>query len=180
MEQSDVATKKVETRGRKPKEGDEPSKYFLKKFESDTNQKFDEVNVKIDKLTTAFENTAKLLEATIKVSDHKPPQVIAEQAKIAVELQNVVPTAWRAIIDEQLGVDFRADILPSSGGDCVLRVYSPPQLDTRVGMDKTTGPDDIRCGLIHRSSDLSDVRTWVGRFVNSIRQTYPGFSPKRA
>jgi hypothetical protein len=169
---------KVETRGRKPKPGAEPSAYLQKKREEEINQRFTDVNTKIDKLTDAFEKTAKLLEATIKVQDHKP--AVPADAPARVELSDLFPTAWREIIDKELGIDFRADIIPSAGGDCVLRVYSPAHLDTRQGEDKKSGPYDIRCGLIHRASDLADVRTWVKKFVTNIRLTYPAFNPKQA
>lgn len=164
-----------------------------------------EVERRVDTVATAVEKTAALLAKLISISDHKPvspeesvaptwsevmtrpdmpvaePQPIQKETESVVpptSVQDFVPTSWRDIINKELGIDFNAAILPSSGGDCILRVESPPMWDTRRGDERSITTKDVRVGIIHRATDMQDVQIWVTKFVNNIKKTYPDFKPK--
>lgn len=89
------------------------------------------------------------------------------------DLSLIIPSSWRRIITSLLGENFSAKI-EDSGGNFILFVYLPPELDRRIGDEKTSTPD-YSTGLIRRASADSDVEYWCEKIKANIKKTHPEF-----
>lgn len=88
------------------------------------------------------------------------------------DLSDIVPSAWRRIVDDMLGTDFDLKVEESSGGNMIIKILLPDSLDRRVG--ERTGKD-CSTGLVRRSSDVADVEAWCLKIRSNIQKTHVGF-----
>lgn len=145
----------------------------------DVKARMDGLESKVSSVADSLEKVSGLLERVIAVSDHKPPKLEVEPEADDTDDSGYFPPKFRRIIDKMLGPDFKATLMESSGGDCVLQVLIPPQWDCRQGEEKLMSKQDIRCGLVHKATDISDLEKWCSLFVTNIKKTYPHFQSNK-
>lgn len=141
--------------------------------ESDLDEKVNflaqRVDSMMDLMKKVVENSVKQEEIIKKHEEGKlKTQEIPQQGSL-------IPRVWRAKVNEILGTDFGLEIQDSSGGDFVLRFILPEKWDRRTGDEKVGR--DISVGLIHRSSDVSDVETWCKLIKENILKKHKDFKP---
>ena len=149
-------------------------------------KKVENLEARVTGLADSIEKIGNLLTKDIEVSDHRPAvqkPSLSEQVKNEVTVpedsEGYFPPKFRRMIDKILGPDFKAALAESSGSDCILKVFVPTQWDCRLGDQRLMGTYDIRVGIVHKATDLSDVEKWCTLFAANIKKTYPQFiSPK--
>ena len=94
----------------------------------------------------------------------------------STDIKKSVPSVWRNKINEILGTQFEAEVNESSGGNYLLRVYMPADLDRRKGEEKNKNTKDCTVGLIRRATDIADVEKWANLIKVNIKKYYPNFN----
>lgn len=139
-----------------------------------------EKEIKVKKELSAKRKMEKLahqiqdLRETVKALTPDPD---ALKVKEIPEMGKMIPKAWKEVVDEILGTDIDLEVHNSSAGDFLLHFYLPKYIDRRIGEEKNK-EKDCSVGLIHRSSDVSDVEKWCVLIKATILKMYPLFTPK--
>lgn len=146
------------------------------------NDSFKELESRVDKLVEVVDKIATLITTEKKVEkvveDSKPVNVTYVTPDVPREIKYTVPVEWRRVMDQYLGVDFKGEVLSSSGGNYSLKIIFPENIDRRIGVERSKDPDHSMASPINRASDVSDVENWCKRILNTIKQRYPDFKPK--
>lgn len=121
-----------------------------------------------EKVNALSEIVASMIEKPPKVEEPKTIQSTLPPEKVN---GLPIPGKWRAKIDEVLGKSFEAEAEDSSGGDFLLKIYMPEQLDRRPKGERQGR--DTSIAVIHRATDVADVETWSKRIKENILKNFP-------
>ena len=142
---------------------------------------------KVDEITEIKKSVADLTELVMMVADNVAKK---EESKglltdnsvslppviDSTDIKKSVPSVWRNKINEILGTQFEAEVNESSGGNYLLKVYMPTDLDRRKGEEKNKNTKDCSVGLIRRATDVADVEKWLNLIKSNIKKFYRNFN----
>jgi hypothetical protein len=89
--------------------------------------------------------------------------------------RQMVPAAWRRIVDQLLGPEVTLEVQDSADGNFIGFFYMPEGVDRRIGDAKGKGRD-CSTGLIRRASAAADLESWCKRILENVRKTHPNFN----
>ena len=124
-------------------------------------------------------------DALLAIAKNLPEKVtpkVLSTKKPKQELSNLpIPKEWRAILDEMLGVDFKASVQGNAVGDFSMLVVFPKEIDRRGSVEKNDKEfDESMFSPIRRVSPEDDVRKWCKLTVSNIKKCakFSNFTPK--
>ena len=129
---------------------------------------------RMNKLETKLDKLIDVVGAVVDKTSKSTQTTVTTQVT-AGGIEQMIPKAWRSIVDEVLGADIALEVKVSSGGNFMLGFFLPDTIDRRAG--NHVGPD-FSTGLIRRASPEADVRKWSELIAANIKKTYPKFIPK--
>lgn len=115
------------------------------------------------------------MKEAVKEKLNPPRPEVVEPVIGLDDIKNMVPSKWREKIREILGDGFDSSVEETTGGHFLLKIVVPEEWDCRIGDEKRMSKRDLRCGLVRRTSDLSDVEKWCELFKANIQKTHPNF-----